>query len=584
MSQTPAEGGAPRPSQPRLVDVFLQYLKAEGVRYVFGIPGGLLYPFFDAVEGDKDLKLIVARHEEGAAFMADGWARSTRRLAVCAGTSGPGSTNLLTAVACSYADGIPVLVVTGQPASHALGRGAAQEASREDMDIVAVFRPVTKYSAAVTTAQSAPMQLRRALRQALMGRPGPVHLNIPVDLWTKPVEETWFDPRTYRPQTATFDRGAVKRATDALLEAEHPVILAGSGIAIAGCEEHLLALAELLPARVATTPRAKGVFPEDHPLSLGVLGTAGHRDARNTLLGSGVDVLLAAGASLNEGTTFNWDKRLRPSRTFIHLDIDADRIGRNYPVDIPLLGDAQTILIESVYHAHRCIREGAKPRSLWAQEPALVRGHERYLEPALRTSTRTPLTPPRWRCDLEEVLPADALVFSDIGGHMLFNLQHLCIRGRQRFFINLNFASMGHGTVAPIGAALAFPGRAVFALVGDGCFAMNGNELLTAREYDVPVIWIVEANNMHAITWHCSTLIGGHPMQAARFRHHLDVAGIARAMGVHAWVVDQPGQMQAAVREALATGGPCLIEARVDAEVAPPLGERAASLAGFIEP
>ena len=141
-------------THPRTVDVFLQYLKAEGVRYVFGIPGGLLFPFFEAVESDDVLELVVSKHEEGAAFMADGYARVSRKLAVCAGTGGPGSTNLLTGVACAFADGVPLLVVTGQAASHALGKGAAQETTREDMDIVAMFRPVTKYSAMVTSPES----------------------------------------------------------------------------------------------------------------------------------------------------------------------------------------------------------------------------------------------------------------------------------------------------------------------------------------------------------------------------------------------------------------------------------------------
>ena len=150
---------------------------------VFGIPGGLLHPFFEAVEAHPDLQLVVSKHEEGAAFMADGYARTSRRLAVCAGTSGPGATNLLTGVACAFADAVPMLVVTGQANSNALGKGAAQETNREDMDIVAMFRPVTKYSTMVTSPESLPHHLRRALRQALTGRPGPVHLNVPVNLW-----------------------------------------------------------------------------------------------------------------------------------------------------------------------------------------------------------------------------------------------------------------------------------------------------------------------------------------------------------------------------------------------------------------
>lgn len=568
----------------RVVDVVLDYLKAEGVRHVFGIPGGLLAPFFDAVDHDDELSLIVAKHEGGAAFMADGAARASRRIAVCAGTSGPGSTNLLTGVACAYADAVPMLVLTGQPATHALGRGAAQEASREDMDIVGVFAPVTKYSAMVPSAESMTRHLRRALRLALTGRQGPVHLNVPMEIWEQSISEDPWSPESYRPRTSAFDRGNVERAANALLDAEFPVILAGSGVHNADASEHLHALAELVSARVATSPRAKGVFPEDHRASLGVLGLAGHADARDVLLGDDVDTLFVVGASLNESTTFNWDPRLAPSKCFIHADIDADRVGRNYPVDVALVGDAQTVLIELVYHLHRAIRSGREPCSRWATMQPLTRGHERYLEPLLRQSASPPLTPQRWRCDLEEVLPEDAVVFSDIGGHMLFNLHHLCIRAQQRFFINMGFASMGHGTVAPIGAALVGSGRPVFAVIGDGCFAMNGMELLTAAEYDVPVIWIVEHNNMHGITWHCSALIPPkRHLPSARYRRSMEIAPIARAMGVRSWVVDQPGQIQAAVREAMNAKGPALIEVRVDPAIPPPLGARATSLAGFIE-
>ncbi|HHH29576.1 MAG TPA: thiamine pyrophosphate-binding protein, partial [Polyangiaceae bacterium] len=200
----------PSSEQPtRVIDVFLRYLKAEGTRVVFGIPGGLLHPFFEAVEYSPDLRLVIPKHEEGGAFMADGYARVSRSLAVCAGTSGPGSTNLLTGVACAFADGVPMLVVTGQAASHSLGKGAAQETGREDIDIVQMFRPVTKYSAMVTSAGTMAGHLRRALRFALTGRPGPVHLNVPVDIWAQPLEEDWFDPKTYRSPSVAFDRGAV---------------------------------------------------------------------------------------------------------------------------------------------------------------------------------------------------------------------------------------------------------------------------------------------------------------------------------------------------------------------------------------
>jgi acetolactate synthase-1/2/3 large subunit len=296
-----------------MVDVFLRYLEEEGVTHVFGIVGGLLYPLMAEIEARDALSLIVTKHEEGAAFMADGHARATGKLAVCAGTSGPGATNLMTGIACAYADGVPMLVITGQAASHALGRGAAQETAREDIDIVEMFRPITKYSAMVTRATELAHHLRRALRKALTGRRGPVHLNVPVDLWEQPADEDWFEPRTYRAESRGFDRLAVQRAAEALLAAEHPVLLVGSGVAAARAEEHLCALAELLPARVATTPRAKGVFPEDHPLSLGIFGNAGHCDARETILGDEVDVVCTVATSLGETATLNWAPRQAPA-------------------------------------------------------------------------------------------------------------------------------------------------------------------------------------------------------------------------------------------------------------------------------
>lgn len=210
-----------------------------------------------------------------------------------------------------------------------------------------------------------------------------------------------------------------------------------------------------------------------------------------------------------------------------------------------------------------------------------MRGDARYEAPERRSSDAVLLTPERWRRDLEEALPDDVLIVSDIGGHMFFNLHNLCIREGQRFFINFGFASMGHGTAAPIGAALASR-KPVVAIVGDACFSMMGMELITAAEYDVPVVWIVENNNMHGIIYHGSKLVGcRQPMEAIRYRRSLEVAAIARAMGLRTWVVDRPGTLQAVLREALDSRQPAAIEVRVDGMIPPPLGARAESIAGF---
>jgi acetolactate synthase-1/2/3 large subunit len=572
--------------QKRVIDVLFDYLKGEGCEAVFGVPGGLVHPFFEAIEAREDFKLIISKHEAGAAFMADGFARTSGRLAVCVGTAGPGATNMLTGVACAFVDGVPMLVITGQVATHLMGKGAAQETGPEDLDSVGMFRPVTKYSATVTSAERFVQQLERALRFALTDRPGPVHLNVPVDLWEKMIDvPASIGGKRYRPTTAVFDRNAVQEACDALLAAENPVILVGSGVAGSRAEEHVRALAELLPVRVATTPRAKGLFPEDHELSMGVFGFAGHRAAKETLLGGKVDVLLTIGASLNETTTFNWSKDLQPTRKLIQLDIDADRIGRNYPVDIALVGDAQAICIELVYHLHRAIRAGSVPKSRWPDMKALPRGEARYQDVEQRSVDVLPLQPQRWRKEFDDALPDDAIIITDVGGHTFFNIHHIDARKQRRFVAQLNFGTMGHGTACPVGVKLANPDKPVVAIVGDACFTMNGMEVLTASEYDVPVVWIVENNQMHGIIWHGSQLVGARkPMKSIVYKKPLDIAGIARAMGVSAWVVDAPGMMGSVLKRALAENRPAVIEVRVDGRVAPPIGDRAKSVAGFSKP
>lgn len=564
-----------------MVDITMRYLRAEGARVVFGVPGGLLHPFFQAIEAEPEIDLIVTKHEAGAAFMADGYARSTGGLAVCAGTSGPGATNLLTGVAAAFCDGVPMLVITGQAPSHAMGKGAAQEMAPEDIDIVAMFRPITKYSAMIPAPDRVSHHLRRALRLALTGQRGPVHLNVPVDFWDQPARPEWFAPQSYRPSTEVFDGEAVRHASQYLVRAEYPVFLVGSGVASSNARVEVLQLAERFRARVATSARAKGVFPEDHPLSLGVMGLAGHAAARDTLLSDRVDVLLTLGASLNETTTLNWDSRLMPREALIQLDIAVDRIGRNYPVTVPLVGDARTVLAELSYHVERELAGGDSP-ARWDEEPSIIHDHGFYEHPEMRTSTATPITPQRWRVELNEILPRNAIVFSDIGGHMLFNVHDLVIRSRQSFILNLGFGSMGHGTAGPIGAALAAPHRPVIAIIGDACFTMTGMELLTASEYDVPVIWIVENNQMHGITWHGSQHVGdGSPMDSVRYRRKLAIANMARAMGLDAWIVERPGELRPAFMEALERRRPALIEILVDGSVCPPLGERAKTIAGF---
>lgn len=568
----------------RVIDLFATYLKLLNIQYVFGVPGGLLHPFFDRMEKDDFFQLIVTKHEEGAAFMADGYARVSRQMAVCAGVSGPGATNMMTGVAVAYTDGVPLLVITGQAISRFMGKGAAQETSPEDIDMVTMYKPITKYSVMVTQPETFSHHLRRAIRLARSGRPGPVHLNIPVDLWMKEVsardETAWSEASQFCPRIPVYNTSHAMKAMAALSSAVKPVFLVGSGIADEQAQSRLIELAQLLNAPVATTPRAKGIFPEDHPLSLGVLGFAGHQSARSLIIEDreSIDVLFVIGASLNETTTFNWHPGLKPpQRTLIQCDIDPDRLGRNYPVDIPLLGDG-ALYLEAIQEQLKATRLGSAHRTTaWTSRSLTFDDDE-----GQRDANQRPLLPQRWRKDLQEVLPDNAMIFSDIGGHMLFNIHHLMIKRGQKFVLNLGFGSMGHGTVAPIGAALACPDRAVIAIIGDACFTMNGTEFLTAVEYDIPVIWILENNQMHGITWHGSKVVSeGVPLECIRYRKPLDIMGIANGMGVQTWQVSEPGAIQQSFLEALATKKPALIEVKVDESIPPPLADRAKTIAGF---
>ncbi len=565
----------------RVVDILGDHLIAEGCTTVFGIPGGLLHPLVVELDRRDDLDLVVTKHEEGSAFMADGYARASGKIGVCIGTSGPGTTNLMTGVGVACSDGIPMLVITGQAPFANLGRGAVQETSRQDIDVVAMLAPITKYSAMVSSPESFSRHLRRALRLAMTGKRGPVHLNVPVDFWMKEVPPDTIPtrPDAYRPEARLFDRGSVIQAAELLAGAERPVILAGSGVRLSRAQRELERFADQIGARVVTTPAAKGVFPDDHDHAMGVLGFAGHPVARDLVMSDVPDVLFSVGASLNETTTFNWDPRLQPSKALIQVDIDVDRIARNYPVDVALVGDARAVLEELYFHVRRKL-DGQPSASLWPADGPSPDFEERLSEPALRASSRSPLTPQRWRADLQSALPDDALVFSDIGGHMLFNIHELCIGRDQEFVLNLGFGSMGHGTVAPIGAAIADPGRPIIAIIGDACFTMNGMELITAVEYDIPVVWIVENNQMHGITWHGSQTVGDKkPLEAVVYRKQLKIFQMARAMGLTAWRIQEPGELTHVMTEALSLRRPCLIELLVDHTVSPPLSERAATIA-----
>ncbi len=572
-----------RGASPTAVQLLLQYLEAEGVKYIFGIPGGPLMPLYEALFQQGAIRPILVKHEEGAAFMADGYARMRRGLGVCCLTAGPGCTNAVTGVAVSYADGIPVLVLTAQVATSAFGREAIQESSPYGVNVIDLFKPLTKTSLMLMRADKMGETVRHLLRVAMTGRPGPVHLNIPADLAKKTVPADRIILSHDPSANSYFNRDAIKQAAQALLRARRPAILVGNGVNLSGAYQELRLLAEKLHVPVATTVKAKGALPEDHVLSLGVFGFAGSPRAEAYLTSGEVDVLLAVGTSLGEDATNGWDPRLAPRDSLIQIDIDPRAIGNNYPVKIPLIGDARTVLTEILFQLGRDMQWHENGKRSLDPVQELRRRHPWCLDEAKMNSEEIPLKPQRLMKELGEALPGDAAVFCDMGNNMAWVFHYLKILRPHSFFHCLGFASMGHGTAACIGAKLAAPERPVIAIVGDAGFLMNGMEVHTACDHNIPVVWLIQNNGGHGMVYHGEKRQFGGRFQHSLFHQPVDFCKLAESLGAAAFRVTRPGELRGALEGALASGRPAVIDAIVDVEEFPPVGSRMKALDKFFE-
>lgn len=574
------------PSVLPAVQVLLSYLEQEGVDTIFGIPGGPLMPFFEGIFDRGKMRTIITKHEEGAAFMADGYARVSGRLGVCCATTGPGATNALTGIACAYRDSVPVLLVTAQVALSAFGKGAAQESSPLGIDIVDMFRDVTKASVMLMTPEKIADVTRHLLRAGLSGRPGPIHLSLPADMMKTKAPADIRRLSQYRSPSELFDRQSVKDAAKLLLRAKHPAILAGYGVHISRGYEELLALAERLNIPVATTPKGKGVFPEDHLLSLGVFGMAGSPQADAVLLSKETDLLLAIGTSFGEASCHAWDPRVGAERWMLQIDVDPREIGKNYPVDVALVGNAKPVLKELDFEIRRekswlPSKEGDDGRLQFIRK--IKEENPRCYERAAMDSLESPLRPQRIIGELRRAMPADGILFVDIGNVMAWALHYFEVRSPGTFFINMGFGSMGHAVAGAIGGKMAAKDRPVVALVGDASFAMNGMEVHTAVENNIPVVWVVINNGGHGMVHMGESIQFKGKFDTSMFKQRIDAAGIAEALGARAYRAERPGEVEAAVQAALKSGLPSVVDVWSDPNDRPPLGIRLATLERFFK-
>jgi acetolactate synthase-1/2/3 large subunit len=565
----------------KAAEYLVDALADAGVPYIFGVTGGAVFPLFEATVGRR-AQIVMTKHEAGAAFMADGFARVTGGLGACLGTAGPGSTNLITGVASAYADSIPIVVLTGQVATKSFGKGAMQESSSESVNIVDVFKSMSRYSTLVFRADRLPDVWQKALRSALGGRPGPVHLSIPADVQEHPIQP----PARTRPTFArakTHDREAIKQAAMHLLRARRPAILAGHGAILSDAADEIRGIAEMLDIRVASTPKAKGIFPEDHRLSLGPFGYSGSPLAQWYLLESGVDVLLAVGTSLSEWGTVGWDGRLQPSEALLQVDIDPYEVGKNYQATVPLVGDAKSVLTELWYELRR--QQGHyRPAPLHGGNGNLQAPSDRprLLNAAAMESDAVPIKPQRLIRDLQDALPRDVLVFVDGGANRSWAIHYWQSLYPRTFFCATGMASMGYGVAAAVGGKFAAPERVVVSIVGDGGFLMNGMEVSTAVHYHQQVIWVVLNDAGYGMVAHSLRKLG-RPEVGTRYSR-VDCAKVAEGLGAQGFRIREPGQInRELMARILASGQPTVLDVEIDPDEMAPFGNRVATLGNFFD-
>jgi acetolactate synthase-1/2/3 large subunit len=550
-------------------------LESNEVKYIFGVPGGHLLKFYDALYDSKQITPILTKHESGASFMATGYAQVSGKVGVCTGTVGPGATNLMTGVASAYMDSIPVLVLTAQVGSSAVGKGALQEATGEGrtIDHVEIFDGITKYATRVYSGMKLHEALRNALRASLNGRPGPSHLDIMSEvLATKfDAEESWLKERIERYPLAAGQE-LVQKAAQLLLSAKNPAILAGAGAIEAAGE--LLELVEKFGIPITTTLRAKGIIPEDHDLSLGCLGLYG-TNAANKYLRSEIDVLLAVGTSFSEFTSHAWDSRFQPSTALIQIDVDSWEVGKNYPVTVGIMGDSKLVLSELILE----MKNKGESRPLVDRQKVMdLKKQREYFADAKMSAENSPVKPQYFLKSLRALLPRDTLVFGDIGNSAPWLESYFQSYGPKTFFICSSLASMGYGVSASIGGQLAAPDRQVVCICGDGDFLMQGMEVVTAINYEIPVKWFVLNNQKLAMISDLQNVLFKGRRIASEYINP-DFPKLAEAMGAVGLRITKPEDIKPVVQQALQNNRPTVVDVVIDPEEMPSYDARAEAMA-----
>lgn len=463
--------------------ILIECLKREGVEVAFGIPGGANLPTFDALHGSP-IKVILTVHEQGAAHMADGYARATGKVGVCLATSGPGATNLVTGIATASMDSIPIVAITGQVRTFMIGNDAFQEA-----DTIGITRPITKHSYLVKDVKDLARVMKEAFYIASTGRPGPVLVDLPVDVTlneTEFVYPTEVNIRGYRPKPILEgQQEQISRAAEAIAKSKRPIIYAGAGVIRSGASQELIELARKTRIPVTTTLLGLGGFPESEPLSLGMLGMHGFEYTNYAVAQS--DLLIAIGARFDDRVTGKADEFAKRAKK-IHIDVDPSSINKIVLVDIPIIGDVKWVLqqlnqivsVPEIAEWHRAIHEMRRKYPLVYRE-------------------KTKLLPQYVIQQISEVTGGNAIVATGVGQHQMWVAQFYQFNRPRSMVTSGGLGTMGFGLPAAIGAQFGVPSAVVWDIDGDGSFQMTSQELATAAHHHLPIKVAIMNNQFHGM-------------------------------------------------------------------------------------
>jgi len=530
----------------------LEALKREKVTVVFGLPGGANLTIYDTLL-DSDIRHILCRHEQSAAHMADGFARASGRAGVCFATSGPGATNLVTGIANAYMDSSPIVAVTGQVATPFIGKDAFQET-----DTIGITTPITKYNFQPRDVREIPTVVKKAFHIATTGRPGPVLIDIPKDTQAQTADIDFPDKveiRGYKPNGVP-DARDVDKSAKLLAEAEKPLILAGGGVKVSNAYQSLQKLSAFLPAPVGTTFMGKGCFPEDHPLSLGMVGMHGTLVANKVILDA--DVLFAIGVRFSDRTTGNIDEFCSGTK-IIHADIDAAEIGKNRIADISIVGDADKTLNKLLKSLST--QKGRKKKIEWVDRIKQVKREIQNSD-----VKETVLAPRAILKTLRKLLPRSAIVTTEVGQNQMWAGLFFESYLPRTFISSGGLGTMGFGFPASLGAKVARPEVPVVDIAGDGSFMMTENSLGTSIVEKIPVTVVVLNNSMLGMPAQWQRFFYNRRYSAVDLKRIPDLVKLAQAYGAEGIRVGSISEFENAIKTALKSEVTTVIDVPISPE------------------